>query len=147
MMNEKTRFNDDNLSITHFYKTVLVKCTSCNKKAICEVNFETQLAKFFCINCGYNKEVTIKLSKNTAIQMAANQYFNAELWLKHNFKQDIFWAYNYTHLNYLESYISSLIREHKDRTHFTLIEKLPKFYHVAKNRDGLLKIIAKLKTK
>jgi hypothetical protein len=79
--------------------------------------------------------------------MAANQYFKAELWLKHNFKQDIFWAYSYTHLNYIESYISSLIREHKDRTHFTLIEKLPKFYHVAKNRDGLLKIIAKLKTK
>lgn len=146
-MNEKTRFNDDNLSITHFYKTVFVKCTSCNKKAICEVNFETQLAKFFCTTCGYNKEVTIQLSNNFAIQMAANQYFKAELWLKQNFKQEIFWAYNYEHLNYLESYISSLIREHRDRKHFTLIEKLPKFYHVAKNRDALLKIITKLKTK
>lgn len=146
-MNEKTRFNDDNLRITHFYKTVLVQCTSCNKKAICEVNFETQLAKKFCTNCGYNKEVTIQLSNNSAIQMAANQYFKAELWLQSNFKQEIFWAYNYEHLNYVESYISSLIREHRDRTHFTLIEKLPKFYHVAKNRDALLKIILKLKAK
>jgi len=36
-------------------------------------------------------------------------------------------------------------REHKDRQHFTLLEKLPAFYHQAKNRDGLLKVIGKLK--
>ena len=46
---------------------------------------------------------------------------------------------------YLEKYISATLREHKDRTNFTLLEKLPKFYHEAKNREGLLKIIAKLK--
>jgi hypothetical protein len=42
---------------------------------------------------------------------------------------------------------SDTLREHKDRTHFTLLEKLPKFYHEAKNREGVLKIIAKLNNK
>ena len=40
-----------------------------------------------------------------------------------------------------------MLREHKDRTHFTLLEKLPRFYHEAKNREVLLKLIAKLKAK
>jgi hypothetical protein len=39
------------------------------------------------------------------------------------------------------------MREHKDRAHFTLLEKLPKFYHEGKNRTALLKIIEKLKKK
>ena len=79
--------------------------------------------------------------------MAAHQYFQAEIWLKAPFKNDVFWGYNDKHLEYLERYISATLREHKDRSHFTLLEKLPKFYHDAKKRDGLLKIIAKLKSK
>ena len=55
--------------------------------------------------------------------------------------------FNREHLDYLEAYISAMLREHKDRTHFTLLEKLPRFYHEAKNRDTLLKLIAKLKNK
>ncbi len=79
--------------------------------------------------------------------MPANQFFNAELWLTASFKSELFWAFNDKHLEYLERYISAGLREHKERTHFTLLEKLPKFYHEAKNRDSLLKIISKLKNK
>lgn len=79
--------------------------------------------------------------------LPAQLYFNAELWLQMPFRGDVFIAYNQEHLEYLEKYISASLREHKDRTHFTLLEKLPKFYHDAKNRDALLKIISKLKRK
>ena len=67
--------------------------------------------------------------------------------LSFGFKNDVFWSYNHEHLAYLEQYISATLREHRDRSHFTLLEKLPKFYHEAKNRDALLKIIKKLKNK
>ena len=77
----------------------------------------------------------------------SNQFFDVELWLQADFKNEQFWAYNDEHLNYLERYISATLRGHKERTHFTLLEKLPKFYHEAKNREALLKIIAKLKSK
>ena len=93
------------------------------------------------------KIVEIDLNQNTSIQMPANAFFNAALWLQTSFKNELFYAYNDRHLEYLERYISAVLREHKDRSHFTLLEKLPKFYHEAKNREGLLKIISKLKNK
>lgn len=79
--------------------------------------------------------------------MAAHSYFHAKLFLEHPYKKDIFYAYNGEHLNYLEQYIAADLREHKDRTGFTLLEKLPKFYHDTKNRKALLSIIQKLKKK
>jgi len=80
-------------------------------------------------------------------ETSANVYFDAELWYLYPFKDDYFFAYNHSHLIYLEQYIGSKLREHKNRTHFTLLEKLPKFYHEAKNRESLLKLIEKLKRK
>lgn len=145
-MSKSNRFQDENLTLSDFYQEVLVVCSSCNKKAIARVDFETKSARLFCINCGYNKETTTNI-KNGTIHIAANQYFDAEFWLKAPFKNETFWAYNYHHLTYLEGYIKASLRENKNRTGFTLLEKLPKFYHEAKNRDALLKIIEKLKSK
>lgn len=146
-MNTQNRFQDSNLILANFYQEVWVVCPSCTKKAISTVNFETKTARLFCASCGYNKETTTLVEKNGSLEMAANLYFQAELWLKTGFKNEVFWAYNSKHLAYLEKYIGATLREHKDRSHFTLLEKLPKFYHEAKNREGLLKIISKLKTK
>ena len=146
-MTHPNRFQDENLTLTHFYQEVWVVCTNCEKKAIAKVVFENKIARLFCVHCGYNKETTTALLKNGSIKMAAHHYFEAELWLKASFKNDVFWAFNAEHLEYLERYISATLREHKDRTHFTLLEKLPKFYHEAKNREDLLKIITKLRNK
>lgn len=140
------RFQDENLLLSHFYQEAFVVCPTCVKKAMAKVNFESKTARLFCLHCGYNKETTTAITNGT-IEMPAHQYFQAVLWLQAPFKNDVFWAYNDNHLEYLESYISGTIREHKDRTGFTLLEKLPKLYHEAKNREGLLKIIAKLKNK
>ena len=145
-MNHTNRFQDENLLPSDFYQEVCVVCSSCSKKAMAKVNFETKTARLLCLHCGCNKETTTAIKYGT-INTAANHYFQAELWLKAPFKNDVFWAYNDKHLAYLERYISATIREHKDRTGFTLLEKLPKFYHEAKNRESLLKIITKLKSK
>ena len=146
-MNQPNRFQDENLTRSDFHKEVWVVCPSCAKKATATVDFETKKARLLCVNCGYNKESTTGLILKGTIDMSANWYFDAELWLKGSFKNDVFWAYNDKHLEYLERYITAILREHKDRTGFTLLEKLPKFYHEAKNREALLKIITKLKTK
>ena len=144
-MKLSTRFQDENLLLSHFYQEVCVVCPACFKKANATVNKETKTARLICESCSCNKEITT-ISGNCTIEMPANQYFEVELWLQAPFKNDIFWAYNSNHLEYLERYISATIREHKDRTGFTLLEKLPKFYHEAKNRESLLKIIRKLKS-
>ena len=146
-MPQSNRFEDENLTLSDFYKEVWVVCQSCTEKAVATVNFDLKSARIFCLNCAFNKEISTLLRKNSSIEMAAHHYFNAELWLQLPFKNEIFWAYNDQHLLYLENYISAKLREHKVRTHFTLLEKLPKFYHESKNRESLLKLIYKLKAK
>lgn len=146
-MSQSNRFQDENLILSDFYKEVWIVCPTCERKAIATVNFDTKTARLLCVNCGFNKETSTLLSENISIQIPANHFFKAELWLKASFKNELFYAYNNEHLEYLERYISATLREHKDRTHFTLLEKLPKFYHEAKNREGLLKTITKLKSK
>ena len=146
-MTQPNRFQDENLILSDFYDEVLVVCPACAKKAMAKANFDSKKVRLFCVNCGYNKEVSTALNQTAAIQMPANAFFDAALWLQSTFKNEIFYAYNDKHLDYLERYIGASLREHKDRTHFTLLEKLPKFYHEAKNREPLLKIIAKLKNK
>jgi hypothetical protein len=144
-MEQPKRFQDENLLLSDFYNDVWVVCPACAKMAICKTFEDIKKARLFCINCGHNKEFSTSLGKNGSISGAAHQFFRAELWLKAPFKNDLFYAFNDKHLDYLERYIGANLRENKARQHFTLLEKLPKFYHEAKNREALLKIISKLK--
>lgn len=146
----RNRFQDENKTLSDFQKEVLVICPVCKQKAVAKADYEIKSARLLCNNCGYNKDITTKSSMFGVMGnwvVAAHLYFDADLWLKAPFKDDFFFAYNNQHLDYLEKYISAGLREHKDRTHFTLLEKLPKFYHEAKNRESLLKLIHKLKEK
>ncbi|OJX49808.1 MAG: hypothetical protein BGO88_08635 [Flavobacterium sp. 38-13] len=143
----QNRFSDQNKTLSHFYDEVWVVCPACAKKAVAKASLENKSARLYCSNCGYIKEASMETSvggQRGILRWAAHNYFNAELWLQHPFKNDVFFAYNGEHLNYLQQYISATLREHKDRAHFTLLEKLPKFYHEAKNRKALLTIIKKL---
>jgi DNA-directed RNA polymerase subunit M/transcription elongation factor TFIIS len=140
------RFADQHFCLSDLQNEVWVHCTQCQKMAITKV-YEKQ-ARLICTHCGYHKVVSTIITnangKNAELKQAAHAYFGAELWLSASFKNDIVCAYNLAHLEYIEQYISAKLREHKDREHFTLLEKLPKFYHESKNRTGLLKLIEKL---
>lgn len=146
-MNEPSRFNDQNKTLSDFSDEVWVVCPACSGKAIARTDYQLNKAKLFCVQCGYNKEQSTEIAKNITVNQPAHLFFDAEFWLQARFKNETFMAYNGRHLEYLEQYISAKLREHKDRSHFTLLEKLPKFYHKAQNREALLKIIAKLKSK
>ena len=127
-----SRFQDESKQLSDFYTEVLVLCPSCQSKANAKLNKEAKKAELICVNCGYNqskKTETNIAGVNANIEMAAHEYFGAELWLKAPFKNNFFFAYNYAHLDYLERFIAAHIREHKNRTGFTLLEKLPKFYN------------------
>lgn len=144
------RFQDQQFRITQFYQEVAVECPACQRKAFATVDFDVGRAKLICTHCGFLQvqDTTVIVSGIQAqLKAAAHSYFRASLWYQAPFKDDYFFAYNEAHLLYLEQYIGAQLREHKNRTHFTLIEKLPKFYHEAKNRTALLKLIGKLKDK
>ena len=145
-----TRFEDANKSLNDFKTEVWVACPHCERRAMAKVDYDLRIARLLCAHCSYNRETSTEtnlLGMKANLHISANTYFDAGLWLQHSFKNDVFWAYNMAHLDYLEQYIGATLREHKERSHFTLLEKLPKFYHEAKNRSALLKIIQKLKAK
>lgn len=144
------RFTDQNKRLSDFQAEVWIVCPNCTKKAITNVDYELKKAILFCESCGFNKQTSTETTVfgiNGNWKMAAHNYFDERLWLEHAFKNDVFFAFNREHLDYLEQYIAADLREHKDRTGFTLLERLPKFYHEAKNRKTLLSIIQKLKKK
>ncbi|MCW3073602.1 MAG: hypothetical protein JWP69_671 [Flaviaesturariibacter sp.] len=150
-MNPSKRFQDKDLTTADFYGEVAVECPACRQKALATADYENHLARLVCSACGYNKQASGKVTtgtwKGALLTLNANAYFRAALWFKAPFKKEILWAYNLAHLEYLESYIASGIRENRNRTRFTLAEKLPRYMQVAKNRVGLLKAIQKLKEK
>ncbi|SFI61202.1 hypothetical protein SAMN05421638_0259 [Kaistella treverensis] len=144
------RFQDQNHRLSHFQDHVDVVCRGCGKNATATADHDKKEARMYCLQCGYSK--TVSTSVEVAgirgdLQIAAHEYFGAKLWFAAPFKSEEFFAFNREHLDYLEAYISATLREHTERSHFTLLEKLPRFYHEAKNREALLKLIAKLKTK
>ncbi|MGK6351507.1 hypothetical protein [Parapedobacter sp. DT-150] len=146
-MNASNRFQDENLSVSDFYNEVWVVCPACTQKAIATTNYDTKKARLGCLHCGHTKEVSTAVGKSGTLRMEAHAFFGAELWLQTAFKNEVLWAYNDRHLDYLQHYIGAGLREHKNRTHFTMLEKLPKFMQLAKHRAGLLKLIRKLKEK
>lgn len=144
-MDQNKRFQDQNLTLSDFYGEVDVVCPRCTQKALAKSDRESKTARLFCSHCGYNKTASTSFGANGNFIMAASVYFDAKIWYQASFKDEVLWACNIAHLIYLESYIASGIRENRDRTRFTMVEKLPKFMQVAKNRAALLKLIAKLK--
>lgn len=145
------RFTDQNYRLSDFEQEVWVVCPQCRQQAVAHIHNNDKEARLNCVHCGYSKSASKLVQyadrKYAELKQAAHLYFNAELWLSYAFKGEVFWAYNPSHLTYIEQYVAAKLREQKDRTHFTLLEKLPKFYHDAKNRKALLKIISKLKNK
>jgi hypothetical protein len=135
------RFRDQHLRISDFWHDVDVVCPKCasHAKAIAGTDMS---AKLTCVFCGYSKE-----EKLDHYYGSASRHFNADLWFQASFKNNILWAYSRAHLEYIEKYIGAKLREHQNRLHYTLLEKLPKFYHNAKNREALLKTISRLKQK
>ena len=139
------RFTDQKKTLRDFYREVWVVCPSCSGKAFARHLDNSGKVQLSCASCAYAKAYDIKQPSGHRVYMAAHHYFDARLWLQAPFRQHMIFAYNLEHLNYLEAYIQAGLREKKDRTHFTLLEKLPRFYHQQKNREDLLKVIRKLK--
>ncbi|MCY7347504.1 MAG: hypothetical protein LH614_14970 [Pyrinomonadaceae bacterium] len=71
-------------------------------------------------------------------------YFNYPLWLQTECVGEILWVFNEEHLNYLKSYVKADLREDDGRLDWSMISRLPKWITSAKNRQQVLKAIAKL---
>ena len=195
------RFQDKNLTLSHFDNEIFVECPRCRKRATVTKDAPTSYYSprtLKCPNCFYSQKgkketyavelkcncshcaselrvnipvvnkkketLAVKCEKcgNTENYRTRNipqewkfesdgqpcdSYFGLPLWLIDNFRENIFWALNYDHLEYLKNYITADIRERNNRIGWTMVEKLPEWMKSGKNRIKLTKVISDLEKK
>lgn len=162
--------------VTKNQSSYTLACQNCNhlEKADELVRYNATV-KRFCDNCGQSIDMTITNNKekveeltiscthcgiertykprNDAYRLTyknagvCDPIFNLPLWFRTDIKEETFWAYNREHLNEIRNYVSAKLRERQTTTHTTMVEKLPNFIKVAKNRNRILKAIDKLAKK
>ncbi len=104
--------------------------------------------KIKCNVCGEEKFYpTVYALTYADSNQATDPYFGLQLWLQIGYDNNILWAYNFDHLNYLKEYVGAKLREAVSGGKYSLARKLPNFIKIAKNRGGILKAINKLEKK
>jgi hypothetical protein len=103
--------------------------------------------KLSCLHCGYVK--TWKGNARDA-KGPCDWYFGLPLWLQTVCCGNILWAFNEEHLNFLEQYVAAT---HRVKYHVngqmrnnTMASRLPLWVKSAKNRQQVLKGIARLRS-
>lgn len=152
--------------LSDFTKVVLVVCPSCGAKAIVKSEGSTPNKsneaniRMVCTSCGYNKslnekpDVIFHQSSSKTIKgkimitgAAIDPYFHLPLWLTCNCCDNLLWAYNQEHLDFLEQHVSAKLRERNidEISNKAIASRLPKWMTSKKNRDTVLKTITNMK--
>jgi hypothetical protein len=151
----KIRFKDNGERLSDFGEQFLVICPNCKNCATVIPKFkEAKYNKYVyitidsvgltCFTCGYSKR---KENVNTYYLGDCDFYFQLPLWLEEKCKDETIWAYNYRHLNFLENYIKSDIKEQDNNYNKSYISRLPAWIKKGSNKEDILKVIKKLKEK
>jgi len=133
---------------------VSVKCRECHAQLRRSAPWAGAWKKLamHCENCGDRCEYDASITLHHLHQgRMTDRVYGLPLWLQKEFRDELFWAYNYEHLEALRSYIAAKLRErgfnpytNTIRKNSTMISRLPVFIKKAGNRSELLKLIARL---
>lgn len=110
-------------------KVVNIRCKECKSENKISENWESYILK-------YHETGTI------------DPAFGLPLFYQELVKGHILWAFNGSHLNEIKNYVASSLRERTtDKFKMTMVEKLPNFIKVAKNREEVLRALTKMEHK
>ncbi|WP_299190448.1 hypothetical protein [uncultured Aquimarina sp.] len=149
--------------ISEYINKIDVCCPNCSSKATVSSDSSNRInTRFTCLNCGtskiwngnaniYYSSQNHSITEGVLIGFPVDCYFKYPLWFTKQVKNEILFAYNIDHLNFLENYIDDTIRERKQNeygwSNQSLESRLPKWLLLAKNRDLIIKSISELKQK
>ncbi|GAA4430819.1 hypothetical protein GCM10023148_35700 [Actinokineospora soli] len=68
-----------------------------------------------------------------------------ELWLQIPFRGHVLWAYHEEHLDFLERYVAAAVRERQPNRNSSVASRLPAWIKSAKNRDDILRALARMR--
>ena len=92
------------------------------------------------ITCGGCKTVNeCEISWSRAQEIGTDPKFGCTLLLRAVFRGNVLWAWNLDHLDFLEGYVGSSLRERIPNRNRSMASRLPKWMKEAKNREGIMK--------
>jgi len=121
-----------------------IVCKECRECATLVPRSESHSANCKCANCGAIYSITLGSDWDRRMK-------DLPLWLRGNFRDEVFWSVNGDHLLFLEELIGATLRERPvhggKRINLTTAMpfNLPSWMLSAKNRPALLHLIQKLK--
>ncbi|MCH5714793.1 hypothetical protein [Niabella hibiscisoli] len=134
-----------------FIRPVNANCGYCGTRLIRSKKMVDKLQSKIevkCTGCEQEKKYDVHYSLTYANnRQATDPYFGLQLWLQIPFDNNILWAYNFAHLDYLKTYVGAKLREAVSGGKYSLAWKLPNFIKTAKNREAILKAIGRLEVK
>ena len=125
-------------------------CPNCGSKWLAaEVKIENAKPlkdhiEITCEVCGKPSYVSLSWHRGYDGDKPLDPYFKYPLWLQIECAGEILWAFNENHLDYLKSYVEADLRDDNGRMSWSMVSRLPKWITSAKNRQNVLKGIAKL---
>lgn len=157
---------------TDFIGDVLVKCPRCAQRAVVQTpgypqhdweRYENEV-RFSCFHCGkairlntIPKQTIFVNAKGQPVQARVlhgensrtDPFFRFDLWLVRRCLDDVIWAYNEAHLQFLEEFIAAPLRRRPPQAKYqynhSIGSRLPRWMTSAKNRQQVLRAIRELK--
>lgn len=127
------------------------KCHYCRERLKPDTKVRKNVPKYINIICE-SCNVLNKISENLEAYIfkynesgAIDPAFGLPLWYQDTVKGNIIWSFNFSHLTEIRNYVAATLRERTtDRFNMTMVEKLPDFIKMAKNRMEVLKAIDRM---
>lgn len=151
------RFRDTGTTIYSFQDEFLVQCPNCHSRATIRPISSEKVdcfapRRFSCQACGISKDRSEREITRSWHGEAVDNYFYYSLWLQAPCCGQTLWAYNLRHLAFIEGFVAAKLREQKPQPFYgwsnrSLFSRLPKWMQSRKNREAILKAIAKIRQK
>ncbi|WP_432108346.1 hypothetical protein [Streptomyces sp. AA1529] len=153
------RFRDPLSTEYDFIGSIVVRCPGCPKAARVVPlpgagdSGERMLfrrRRLVCRGCGLSREWRgrlLALPRGTAGPVT-DPYFGLPLWLQVETRHGWLWAYDLEHLDLIRRFVRASVRErapwYEPGPRLTLVARLPAWIKRAKNRDGILRAVARI---
>lgn len=118
----------------------IVMCPECNRY-VGTYREDLRLQRLHCRGCDWTREPVLRHP-----QVGPTWELLPRLWLETTFRGERLWAENEQHLRFLEEYVAAGVRE-TDSVNSTIASRLPAWIKSGKNREDLLRALAKLRSR
>lgn len=137
------RFYDSGETIYSFFENYdkLLECSDCQG---C-IRLKRNNFIICCNNCGYLKDIRSMGYVITSWGRNEGICYNHKLWLRTPCCGKELWAFNKEHLEYIEGYITSKIRNRKPNINQSVASRLPSWMNDSKNKIHISRVVEQLK--